>query len=156
MPNLMRIATAAIAIALATPATAQDAELPYWASIDAEEAYMRVGAGQQFPILWVYEREGLPVKVIRRMQGWRYVEEPDGTTGWMSDSLLSRRRTALVIGDDVAVLREAPDPSAALRWNVEPGVIGHLGDCTDGWCELDIDGHIGWVEATRLWGAGEP
>lgn len=117
---------------------------------------MRVGAGRQFPIEWVYKREGLPVKVVRLMQGWRYVEEPDGTTGWISQTLLSRQRTAIVVGEDLAAMREEPSADSALRWNLQPGVVGDLGECTDGWCELDVAGHAGWVEEARLWGPGEP
>lgn len=158
MIRTLRIAVATIAVALSAPvpAAAQEAELPYWASIAAEEANMRVGAGQQFPIMWVYQRQGLPVKVVRLMQGWRYVEEQDGTTGWISASLLSRQRTAMVVGEEVAPMREAPSESAPLRWNLEPGVVGNLGECAEGWCELDVDRHVGWVEQSRLWGAGEP
>jgi SH3-like domain-containing protein len=151
-----RLAPALLALAIAAPAAAQDAELPYWASIDTPEANMRVGAGEQFPILWVYKREGLPVKVVRLMQGWRYVEEPDGTTGWISASLLSRRRTAIVTGEELVPMRAEPSETAPLRWNIEPGVVGVLGDCENGWCELDVERHVGWVEQSRLWGAGEP
>ncbi len=151
-----RLAPALLALAIAAPAAAQDAELPYWASIDTPEANMRVGAGEQFPILWVYKREGLPVKVVRLMQGWRYVEEPDGTTGWISASLLSRRRTAIVTGEELVPMRAQPSETAPLRWNIEPGVVGVLGDCENGWCELDVERHVGWVEQSRLWGAGEP
>ena len=117
---------------------------------------MRVGAGEQFPVQWVYRREGLPVKVVRLMQGWRYVEEPDGTMGWISASLLSRHRTAIVVGEELAAMREAPSRDAELRWNLEPGVVGDLGECEAGWCELDVNRHVGWVEQSRLWGAGEP
>ncbi|WAT18482.1 SH3 domain-containing protein [Aurantiacibacter sp. MUD11] len=155
MSKCLRLAVIA-SIFAATPAVAQDVELPYWASIDTEVANMRVGAGEQFPIEWVYTREGLPVKVIRLMQGWRYVQEPDGTTGWISASLLSRERTAIVTGDGLAPMRAEPGDGSALKWNLEPGVLGLLGDCQDGWCELDVDGHAGWVEQRRLWGAGEP
>jgi SH3-like domain-containing protein len=35
-------------------------------------------------------------------------------------------------------------------------VVGALGDCEAGWCELDVAGREGWVRAERLWGAGEP
>jgi len=156
MPRHFRLVTAILAFTLAAPAGAQDSELPYWASIDAPEANMRVGAGEQFPIMWVYHREGLPVKVVRLMQGWRYVEEPDGTTGWISASLLSRQRTAIVTGEDVAPMRAEPSANGSLRWNLEPGVVGVLGDCENGWCELDVERHVGWVEQSRLWGAGEP
>jgi len=156
MLNVLRLVTILSALVIVAPAAAQDVELPYWASIDTEEANMRVGAGEQFPILWVYKREGLPVRVVRLMQGWRYVEEPDGTTGWISASLLSRQRTAIVVGEGLAAMREEPSQDASLRWNLEPGVLGALGDCENGWCELDVERHVGWVEQSRLWGAGEP
>ncbi len=156
MPRCHRLALATLALALAAPASAQDVELPYWASIDTSEANMRVGAGEQFPIMWVYKREGLPVKVVRRMQGWRYVEEPDGTNGWISARLLSRQRTAIVTGEGLAAMRAEPSAASDLRWNLEPGVVGLLGDCENGWCELDVERHVGWVEESRLWGAGEP
>lgn len=152
----MRCLIAILAIMFALPAAAQDTELPYWASIDAPEANLRVGPGEVFPIEWVYEREGLPVKVIRFHQGWRQIEEPDGTQGWMFSGLLSLRRTAIVVGEELAPMRELGTEDAALRWNVEPGVIGRLGECADGWCEFEVEGRSGWVSENRLWGAGEP
>lgn len=129
---------------------------PYWVSISAEEARMRAGAGRQFPIEWVYTRPGLPMKVIRTYQGWRLVEDPDGEQGWIYASLLSERRMAMVIGEGEAQMRETGSASAALRWNLEPGVIGELGECAESWCELNVGGARGWVSQDRLWGAGEP
>jgi SH3-like domain-containing protein len=105
--------------------------------------------------MWVYRREGLPVRVVRLLQGWRYVEEQDGTRGWILSGFLSTRRTAVVVGEGLAPMRASPQAGAELRWNLEPGVIGDLGDCEAGWCELDVAGHRGWVEEARLWGAGE-
>ena len=70
--------------------------------------------------------------------------------------LLSPDRGAIVVGDGLAAMRDGPAAGARLKWNVEPGVVGALGDCRDGWCELNVDGHAGWVAADRLWGAGEP
>ena len=138
-------------------ARAQDAEdLPYWASISVEEAFMRAGPGEQFPIEWVYRRVGLPVKVIRFHQGWRLIREPDGTEGWIYNGLLSLRRTAIVTGEGVAPMRAEGSAGASLRWNIEPGVVGELGECAGGWCAFDVEGHRGWVEADRLWGDGEP
>ena len=147
---------AASAAMLSAPAAAQESELPYWASISAEEANMRVGAGEQFPISWVYHRPGLPVKVIRYHQGWRLVQEPDGTEGWIFAALLSRARGAIVTGDGVAPMRSEPSAGAPLLWKVEPGVVGDLGDCEQGWCQFDVDGHRGWIEQDRIWGDGEP
>ena len=56
----------------------------------------------------------------------------------------------------LAPMRAEGNAGAALRWKLEPGVVGKLGDCDDGWCEFDVAGHKGWVAEKRLWGAGAP
>ena len=137
-------------------ASAQGNEVPYWASIKTDEAFLRVGPSATYPIDWVYSRQGLPLRVIRVNQGWRLVEDPDGVRGWISAALLSRTRGAIVIGEGLAPLREQGADGARLRWNVEPGVVGELGKCAAGWCAFEVSGHAGFVEQARLWGAGEP
>ncbi|MGN6500987.1 MAG: SH3 domain-containing protein [Tsuneonella sp.] len=152
----MRLAIAALILLLAAPAAAQDRDTPYWASIRAKVLNMRAGPGPDFPIEWVYRRAGLPIKVIRVHEGWRLVRYPAGAEGWVTANLLSIERGALVIGDGLAAIRAAPQESAALRWNAEPGVVGKLGDCDAGWCEFDVAGRAGYMRQDRLWGAGEP
>jgi len=138
------------------PAAAQEREVPYWASIRAEEVNMRVGPSANYPIAWVYRRAGLPLKVVRRNEGWRLVEDPDGARGWIVARLLSPDRAVLVVGEGLVAVRAGPQESAALRWRAEPGVVGQLGGCEAGWCEIDIGGRRGWVHSDRLWGDEEP
>jgi SH3-like domain-containing protein len=152
----MRRLLAIALVCLGAPAAAQDREVPYWATLRAEEVNMRVGPSEAYPIEWVYRRQGLPVKVVRVMQGWRLVEDPDGERGWIVARLLDPDRGAIVVGDGLAEMRAEPEPSAPVRWRAEPGVVGELGDCDGGWCRLDVGGRTGWVRAERLWGAGEP
>lgn len=158
--QITRIAAAvgcAFAAGLSAAAvSAQTSETPYWASISVDKVYMRVGPSMNYPIEWVYQREGLPVKVLRVNEGWRYVEDPDGMRGWMAARLLSRARAAIVTGEDAAPIRAEGSAAAPLRWHVEPGVVGELGDCAAGWCEFSARGHSGFVEAERLWGDGDP
>ena len=141
---------------IAAPAFGQAREVPYWATLRAAKVYMRVGPSGAFPIAWVYRRPGLPVKVLRVMQGWRLVEDPDGERGWIFYSLLDADQGAIVVGDGLAELRDAPAAGGKVLWRAEPGVVGALGDCEAGWCKLDVGGREGWVRAARLWGAGEP
>ncbi len=147
---------AATLVVEAGPARAQSNEVPYWASTRFDEVNMRVGPSVEYKIDWVYKRKGLPLKVVRLRQGWRLVQDPDGDQGWVAESQLVLLRTALVTGDGLVDMRETATASSALRWRVEPGVIGELGDCETGWCEFDVGGRTGWVEQARLWGAGEP
>ena len=144
------------AFALAVPAAAQDDEVPYWAAINVDEINMRKGPSTTYPIDWVYTRKGLPVKVLRKREGWRYVEDMDGTRGWFLGRMLTRTRTAIVTGESVAPMRAEPSAGASLSWNAEPGVVGRLGECEAGWCEFDVEGRAAWIEADRIWGDGEP
>jgi SH3-like domain-containing protein len=143
-------------LTLASPAAAQDSDVPYWASIRAEIVNMRVGPGTSYRIEWVYRRQQLPLKVLRRKEGWRLVEDPDGTRGWMVGRFLSRDRGAIVTGEELADMRKEPDGAARLLFRLEPGVVTRLRDCENGWCLVEIKGHKGFVREDRLWGAGEP
>lgn len=156
-PSLIRFsALLVLAVAAANPARAQDAEVPYWASIRVDEVNMRVGPGEDYRIVWVYHRPQLPVKVLRMKEGWRLVEDPDGATGWMLGRFLTRRRGAIVTGAELADMRERPEAPARLNWRLRPGVVGLLGPCDAGWCQLEVDRRRGYVRQERLWGPGEP
>jgi len=148
--------TSLFALAAAPQSWAQDRDVPYWASLRAGEVNLRVGPSESYPIDWVYHRAGLPVKVVRLYQGWRRVRDQDGAEGWIVARLLNPARTAVVTGKGLAPMRAEGDAGAALMWNLEPGVIGKLGDCDEGWCKFDVTGRKGWVEQRRLWGAGKP
>lgn len=145
-----------LSLAFASSAKAQDRAVPYWASLRSDEVNMRVGPSSDYPIDWVYRRAGLPVRVVRVNQGWRLVEDPAGTRGWVVARLLSPDRSAIVIGEGLAELRAEPSANARLLWRAEPGVVGVLGQCRADWCRIDAAGHKGWIRSSRLWGAGAP
>ncbi|WP_374525784.1 SH3 domain-containing protein [Sphingopyxis sp.] len=147
-----QILAAAALLAAVGPAAAQsDVELPYWASISVDEARMRKGPSPDVPVTWEYRRKDLPVRVIARFETWRKIEDPDGTQGWMAARLLSRTRTAIVTGG-IRPMREAPNVSAAVAYRAEPGVVGRITDCKEGWCRLDVGGRKGWIEVDHIWG----
>ena len=152
---MMRVLSVLLLI-LAVPAAAQKRAVPYWASIRASEVNMRVGPSADYKIRWVYQRAGLPVKVLRMMEGWRLIEDPDGERGWVVSRLLDPQQTAIVTPGEPVAMRASPEPAAALRWRAEAGVSGRVEGCEDGWCRIDVDGRDGWVQANRLWGVGEP
>lgn len=138
-------------LAVASAALAQKRPLPYYASIEAGKARLRTGPGREFPASWLYQRAGLPVKVIGIYREWRKIEDPGGTQGWMQANLLSDKRTGLVLGS-TAELLDAPRFGARLLWRAAPGVVGRVSKCARGWCWIDVHGRGGYVEVNRLWG----
>ena len=112
---------------------------------------MRTGPGRNFPISWLYQRAGLPVRVVEVYENWRKIEDPDGTQGWMLVNLLNADRTAMIMGD-IRPMREAPQTGARIRYRAEPGVVGRIRTCRRGWCEIDVRGRSGFVEMAHLHG----
>src|SRR5512147_2561435 len=99
---------AAVTLWLAAPLAAQDhLPLPRFASLDSSEANLRAGPGKDYPILWVYQRKGLPVEIIQEFDTWRRIRDRDGTVGWVQQNLLSGKRTGLII-DTQRRLRAEP------------------------------------------------
>jgi len=163
MLGFCRLIAAALALVamLATPLRAQGRELPYWASLRYDEVRMRVGPSGEYPILWVYQRKGLPVKVVRVREGWRLVEDHEGEQGWIASSQLDPARGVLVVGSGLTDVRADASSTAQLRWLAQPGEVASLVRCRAAWCEVDLANpkqrkagkkRKGWMLRDRLWG----
>jgi len=148
-------AFAGMTLLLATPAAAQEKQPPYWASIASGQAMTRTGPGKNYPGVWLYQRRDLPVRVVKKYEHWRLIQDPDGTQGWMLVSLLSDRRTAIVRPGEPRPLRTGPNDGATVRYTVEHGVVGRIDKCSAGWCRLAVGKRDGYIRTTDLWGVGE-
>jgi SH3-like domain-containing protein len=145
----------ALAFLLLAPLTAraaEEAKLPYFASMKSETTNMREGPGEDSRIKWVYHRKGLPVEVIASYEVWRRVRDMDGEIGWIHTALLSRERMVLVKAGGEAAVRDRADAKSAVRAEAKPGAVGRLEHCGAVACEVKFDGATGWVDRNRLWG----
>lgn len=157
-----------IPLAVAQPAdgTFQGASglpVPRFVSLKSDRVNMRKGPGTDYPTAWVYRRAGLPLEVTKEFEGWRQVRDADGAAGWVLQSFLSGRRTALVLPWEIKP--GAPAPKVALRTNdsersrpiamIEAGVIANLQNCDGLWCRVSIDKYQGYIEQKKLWGVYE-
>lgn len=91
------------------------------------------------------------MRVIATFPAWRRVQDPDGAQGWMQANMLSEERTGMVTGE-VRPMRARPDAGAPIVWRAAPGVVGKLRGCSAGWCDFDVKGRRGWIEAAHIWG----
>ena len=137
-----------------TPAQAAGTEFPRWASLATARANMRVGPGFDYRINWIYQRKGLPVKVLRAMGGWWLVEDPDGARGWVLARFIGKAHTGMVKGSP-ADLRESGDGSGRVLWRAGAGIVGRIDKCSGEWCRFQIDHRQGWVSRNAVWGAAE-
>ena len=150
---LAALAVAAFAAFYGTgePAWAEAPNAPRYASLRHEAVHVRAGPGQDYPIRWTYQRQGLPVQVVREYENWRLVRDFEGAEGWVHAGGLTRRRMAVVLG---AVRTVRADPADAARpvARLEPGVVARLEKCDRAWCRLSVQGHTGWLKQQEIWG----
>lgn len=150
--KVMLAAALGLGLTVGSAQAQDDRETPYWASISAGKAMMRTGPGTNYPATWLYVRADLPIRVVETYPNWRKVSDPDGTTGWMLQRLLSDRRTALVTGDSPRPMHRDPSENSRVRFLAEPGVVGRLSKCADGWCLLKVGGREGYIRTEHFWG----
>jgi SH3-like domain-containing protein len=149
---MLKRGLALAAFCLAMPASAQDKQPPYWASIASGQAMMRTGPGKNYPGTWLYQRRDLPVRVVKTYPNWRMIEDPAGTRGWMLVSLLSERRTVIVKPGEPRPIHERPDPSSRVAYRAEAGVVGRIDKCRTGWCRVTIGRREGHIRSADVWG----
>lgn len=146
---------ALLIVAAAAPAAAQDKSPPYWASIASGQAMMRTGPARTYPGIWLYQRRDLPVRVLKRYETWRLIEDPDGERGWMLSTLLSDRRTAMVKPGEPRPIHTSASADSRVRYRAEAGVVGRIDKCGSGWCRISIGNRQGFIREADLWGVGE-
>ncbi len=147
--------TALLFITVAAPAAAQEKQPPYWASIASGQAMTHTGPGRNYPNVWLYQRRDLPVRVIKKYDNWRLIQDPDGAEGWMLVTFLADRRTAIIRPGEPRPIRAGPSDSARIAYDAEQGVVGRISRCNSGWCRIDIGNHRGYVRTSDIWGLGE-
>ena len=137
------------------------AAAPAWAaryvSLRSDKAFLREGPTYQHRVLFIYKRKDYPLQVLSVYESWRKVRDVDGTTGWMSQTNLSDKRTVLVVGKGTAALHASPDNASSVIAKAQPGVVAKLKSCKPQFCEIVADSQKGWIDRTRIWGvdAGE-
>ena len=130
--------------------------LPRFVSLKADRVNVRVGPTREHEVSWVYTNSGLPVEITAEYGNWRRIRDWEGSEGWVYHSLLSGRRTAIVIPkdkDDLVPVHNAPGAQSPVMAKLEAGVRGVLKECNGSWCQLAGKQFEGWVEQYRLWGA---
>lgn len=141
-------------------AGAPTTDLPRLASLKKGEVNVRSGPGNQYPILWVYQRPGYPVRLLARYDNYWKIQDVEGEEGWVFIGMVSARRTALVQGTEQKPQKGAETPIPLYRQpsinspvtaRLMPGLVFYLqGECQNNWCEGEVEGTQGYLPQSAL------
>ncbi len=128
--------------------------IPRFLSLRTDEVNFRAGPGFQYPVVWVYQRQDLPVEVIGEFDVWRQVIAPDGGTGWVHEATVRAHRSFIVTAPQ-ASLRATPNSNGTVVAYLNFGVSGNLLRCDSAsdWCEAGTGHVIGYLAREDFWGA---
>ena len=127
--------------------------VPRFVSLRTNEVNFRAGPGFQYPVTWVYQRDGLPVEIIGEFDVWRQLRAPDGGTGWVHEATVRARRTFYITAQQ-AVLCAAADHGAAAVAYLQNGVSGILVTCAPAsdFCKVAVGQYTGYLAREDFWG----
>ena len=125
--------------------------VPRYSSLRYDKVNGRAGPSRDYPVQWTYERQGLPVVVVRESQDWWKIRDPMGDEVWVNKALVVARRTAISTGD--GAIRRSPDTKSGIVVRYAAGAVMSLGDCRAGWCSVEAEGRKGFARQDQLWGA---
>jgi SH3-like domain-containing protein len=128
--------------------------VPRFVSLRSDQVNFRAGPGFQYPVTWLYQRDGLPVEIIGEFDVWRQVVAPDGGTGWVHEATIRARRAFYVTAAQ-AVLRGSPDAQANPVAYLDQGVSGTLLTCMadSDFCKVATLHETGYLAREDFWGA---
>ncbi len=144
----------------ASPSLAQEAKVtvrgsglpvPRYVTLKFNEVNMRAGPGREYPVLWRYNKSGLPLLVEAEFGIWRKVVDHEGTNGWMRGSVLSLRRMALVTDGSAKVYATGNDTGHVIAI-AERNALLELQSCPANMCKVASDSMRGWIKRDSIWG----
>ena len=92
--------------------------VPRFVSLKSDRVNVRSGPNKDQEVRWVYTRAGMPVEITAEFENWRRIRDWEGAEGWVYHSLLSGKRTAVVVPnlkDELVPLYESADAKSAPR-----------------------------------------
>jgi SH3-like domain-containing protein len=129
-------------------------EVDYFASLRSNETNVRSGPGQNYPIKFTFKLRNLPVHVISEYYNWNEIEDYEGQSGWITQSLLTKKRTLMINTSKGFVNMHAKNSEKSrIILRLENNVTGDYLKCIKNWCGIKVNGKKGWVKKADLFGA---
>jgi len=136
-------------------ASKQMQEKNYFASLRSSKTNVRSGPGLGYPIKFTFFQRGLPIHVVSEYDNWSEIRDFEGSSGWITNSLITKRRTLLIqTKAEFINMHKKPNEKSTIIYRLENNVIGSYIKCLEeeDWCALEVENKKGWVRKNYLFG----
>ena len=127
-------------------------DIPRFVSLKSNDANLRVGPSQNYPILIKYIQKNLPIEVIDEFDVWRKVKDYQNNIGWLHKSLIKGERFVLINTDGKNNKKIHNRPNGKIIGFIQKNNIVELNKCIFKWCYIVHFKLEGWVSKKDIWG----
>lgn len=128
-------------------------QINYFASLRSSEANVRSGPGRIYPVKFTFRARNIPVLVVTEYDNWNEIKDYEGQTGWISKSLLTKKRSLMVrTSRNTINMHKRNNLESKVILKLQTNVIGKYLGCKEEWCKMEIDKEKGWVQKKYLFG----
>ena len=127
-------------------------EIPRYVSLKSNDANIRVGPSKNYPIEIKFIKKNYPLKVLEEYEDWRKVEDFKKNIGWIHKSLISGKRTGIVLSNDNKTIKLLNTLNGNVIGEIGKGNIVFLEKCKIDWCLVSSKNYKGWIDKKYIWG----
>jgi|TARA_B110000211_G_scaffold225918_1_gene278819 SH3-like domain-containing protein len=123
----------------------------YFRTLRYNEVNLRQGPGKDYPIKIFYKKKFLPVLIQDISDNFRKVRDHENNSGWIHVSQLTKKKAAIVTGQDLIMFKSSTiysNPVAILK----EGRLVKIDKCKNDWCKVRSGEFKGWIKKVSLWG----
>ena len=123
----------------------------YFLTLRYEKVNLRQGPSSEYPVKIFYKKKLLPVLIIDKSENFRKIRDHENNTGWMHISQLSKKKSAIVIDDDLIMFKKPTIYSKPIA-KLKTGRLVKIIKCNENWCKSKSEKFKGWLKKESLWG----
>ncbi len=123
----------------------------YFLSLRYDKVNLRQGPSKEYPIKIFYKKKYLPVLVQDQSDNFRKIRDHENNSGWIHVSQLSKKKSAIVIEDELIMFRRPTIYSEPLVV-LQKGRLTKIIKCNEEWCKASSSKYKGWIKKEGLWG----
>ena len=123
----------------------------YFRTLRFDKVNIRQGPSKEYPIKIFYKKKFLPVLVQDQSDNFRKIRDHENNTGWIHVSQLSKKKAAIVVDDNLIMIRKPTiysKPTVVLK----KGKLTRVIKCKNDWCKVKAGNYKGWLKKDSLWG----
>ena len=119
-------------------------------SLKKNKVNVRYGPSFEFPVKFIYKKINLPIKQIDKKENFRRIIDHKNNSGWIHVSQLKKTNSVITLKDKIMFKKSTifSKPIAQIK----KGRLLVVKKCKIGWCKIETENFVGWVDTKNLWG----